>query len=164
MKLNTAVFFALTFVFATAAVAQPPERKDPISLHQAIERFNQREAKQYSEIDQRLLTDTELISALRRLPLTHKEQMDRPGFRELLEIAESETLPPNAYLTVLRGAYTDTHYCEVFDIQLTILTGKKSHLTVPIRQTSISSRRIRPEERRELDARFAGLKYNSPTE
>ena len=164
MKRSATVFFALTFVIATSVVAQPPAQKDPISLHQAIAIFNQREAKQYSETDQRLLTESELISALRRLPLTHKEKMDRPGFRELLEIAETETLPPNAYLTVLRGAYTDTHYCEVFDIQLTFLTGEKSHLTVPIRQTSIASRRIRPEERRELDAKFAGLHQNSPTE
>lgn len=164
MKLNATVFLALTFVIATAAVAQPPERKAPISLHHAIETFNQREAMQYSETDQRPLTESELISALRRLPLTHKEQIQLPGFRELLEIAETEILPPNAYLTVLRGGYTDTHYCEVFDIQLTLLTGKKSHLTVPIRQTSISSRRIRPEERRELDAKFAGLHQNSQPE
>jgi hypothetical protein len=89
--------------------------------------------------------------------------MDRPGFRALIEIAETETLPPNAYLTVLRGTYTDTHYCEVFDIQLTYMTGAKSHVTIPIRQTSISSRKIRPEERRELDEKFAGLNPKPPT-
>jgi len=155
MKCNAFVPYALMFVFAVPLMAQPPEQKDDISLHQAVVTFNQREAKHFSETEQSELTENELVCALRRLPLTARGQMDQPGYRELLQIAENEALPPNAYLTILRGAYTDTHYCDVFDIQLTFKIGEKSHLTVPIRQVALSSRKIRPEERRELEQKVA---------
>lgn len=157
---------ALTFAFAITAyaVGQPPERKDEISLHSAVEEFNQREAKNYIDASQKPLTENELIAAIRRMPDTARAQSGQPGFDAMLKIAESEILPRNAYLTTLRGVYTETHYCEVFDIQLTLVTGKDSHLTLPIRQITLASRKIRPEERRELDAKFAALKTKTATE
>ena len=155
MKLIGILALALTFVITSWAIAQPPERKDDISLHQAVETFNQREAKNYAGAAQPPLTEKELIGAIRRMPITAKEQTGQPGFPILLQIADTEILPPKANLTILRGTYTDTHYCEVFDIQLTLKTGENSHLTLPIRQTTLSSRKIRPEERRELEETFA---------
>ncbi|WP_145282934.1 hypothetical protein [Rosistilla oblonga] len=158
---NAFVLYALMFVFAVPLMAQPPEQKDDISLHQAVMTFNQREARHFSETEQ---SENELVCALRRLPLTARGQMGQPGYRELLQMAENETLPLNAYLTILRVAYTDTHYCAVFDIQLTFKIGEKSHLTVPIRQVALSSRKIRPEERRELEQRVADFHKTPQTE
>lgn len=164
MKCNDIAPFALMFVIAAPLMAQPTARRDDISLHQAVQTFNQREARHFADAEQSELTENELICALRRVPLTAREHTDQPGFRALLEISENETLPPNAYLTILRGAYTDTHYCDVFDIQLTFKIGEKSHLTVPIRQVALSSRKIRPEERRELEQKIATFREKSQTE
>ncbi len=117
-----------------------------------------------SQLKFALKGDSLRIAAIRRMPETAKAQSGQRGFDAMLKIAESEILPRNAYLTTLRGVYTETHYCEVFDIQLTLVTGKDSHLTLPIRQVTISSRKIRSEERRELDAKFAALKTKTAPE
>lgn len=157
---------ALMFVFTITlcAVGQPPERKDEISLHSAVEEFNQREAKKYTDAAQQPLSEKELIAAIRRMTETARAHKGQPAFSEMRKIAETEILPRNAYLTTLRGVYTETHFFEVFDIQLTLVTGKDSHLTLPIRQITLSSRKIRPEEQRELDVKFAALKPKTATE
>ncbi len=164
MKVHGILALAFASAITAYAVGQPPERKDEISLHLAVEEFNQREAKNYLDASQKPLTENELIAAIRRMPDIARAQTGQPGFDAMLKIAETEILPRNAYLTTLRGVYTETHYCEVFDIQLTLVTGKESHLTVPIRQITLSSRKIRPEERRKLDAKFAALKTKAATE
>ncbi len=115
---------ALTFAFAITAysVGQPPERSDEISLDLAVKEFNQREAKNYIDASQKPLTEDELIAAIRRMPDTARAN-GTSWICHYVKIAETEILPRNAYLTI-RGVYTETHYCEVFDIQITLVTAR----------------------------------------
>jgi hypothetical protein len=160
MKLQGIIAFTITLTLTSIAFAQS-DRTEEISTHQAVETFNQRETRNFKECNQPPLTEKELLGSIQRMSMTAKEHKDKPEFTTLLKIAETETLPPNAYLTVLRGAYTQSHYCDVFDIQVTVITSEKSHLTIPIRQITISSRKIRPEERRERDEKLTTLKTNA---
>lgn len=136
----------ITFGVTSWAIAQPPVREADIPLEAAVDEFNHRESKTFADAKQPVVTMEEIKAAIRRMPLTARHQSEHPLFPTLLKIAETDILPRNAYLTILRGTYTDTHYVDVFDIQMTVIKDEDVHLTLPIRQVSLSSRRLRPGE------------------
>ena len=163
MRSSRFVCIAILSLVPSFANAQVTERKEDVSLAFAVNEFNSpRERQSAKEVGQSELTEAELIGAIRRFP--HYLQaaggkMDDKLVQSVLQIAENEVLPANAKIMSARGTHTGNHYLNVYDIHIWFKTADKT-VVIPVRQVVFSSRKIRPEERRDARQSLTGVVPN----
>ncbi len=157
MKRNLIALASVALVcISSLLLASENRRSEDISLALAVEEFNISTLRQREEAGQPPLTEDEVIAAIRLWHLTDKTELPTEVRDRVREIAESRVVPPNAVLGRVAGSYEHGYHFYVYRVILNIVgPGEQPPVNVVIRDRLISSRRIRPEEQRELDRRFS---------
>jgi hypothetical protein len=157
MQRTSIALASLALFFAACPLWADDSRKE-ISLSLAVKEFNQRTSQRRDTAGQLPLTEDEVVAAIRRWHPAENPPLSEEMQARFQEVAESRVMPPDAYFAVVQVSHVRGYRYEVWKVLLTLKTGEKSGAILCIRDQCISSRKIRPEEQRELDRQFSALK------
>ncbi|WP_372720640.1 hypothetical protein [Novipirellula sp.] len=152
--------FALTLICVSNLVLASEDRSSKdISLALAVEGFNLRNDQQREQAGQLPLTEEEVVAAVRSWQPGEKPKVSNDLRNRVRAIAETRVMPPGALLGRVAVHYQSGYRFEVYRIMLNVV-GSETELpaNVVVRNHFISSRKIRPEEQRELDESLAAIK------
>lgn len=150
MQRSSIALASLALFFAACPLWADDTRKE-ISLSLAVREFNQRTSQQRNALGQLPLTEDEVVAAIRCWHAAENPPLSEEMQARFREVAESQVMPPDAYLAVVQVSLERGFHYEVWKVLLTIQNGQKPGAILRIRDQLISSRKIRPEEQRELD-------------
>jgi hypothetical protein len=124
------------------------------SIETAVNRFNEETGHRAEVRSLPLLTEEEVVAAIRGWIPEHTPGVTTEIYDEFQRIAESGWLPEGARLSVIDGwrGYRGFVF-EVWWIDLTISTGESTGYTFRIRDHKISSREMTPEEQAAAERR-----------
>ncbi len=153
MKWNLVALGSIVLVgISSALMGSEHRRSEEISLALAVEEFNLKTLRQREEAGQPPLKEEEVIAAIRSWYLTEKTDLPEEVRSRVREIAESRVMPPNAVIGRVAVHYERGYHFEVYRVILNVAgPGAQPPANVVVRNQFISSRKIRPEEQRELD-------------
>jgi hypothetical protein len=143
-------FSAILPIALPRAVGAPAEEKaeneSPVSLVDAVKAFNSSAARNVVGSAEPLLTEDEVIAAVRGIVRSQYPRMTDDVYNALQKIVVTGMLPANATLTFITGWRYEGYFFKVWWVDLSVMTGEKTGYTYRLRDRKISSRPLTEAE------------------
>lgn len=146
--------FAFSAILPVAVPSQagaPSDAKvtadeSPVSLADAVKEFNNRAGRDAVGSAEPVLTEDEVIAALRGIIRSQHPQMTDDIYDALQKVVTTGMMPAKASLTFTTGWGYKGHKFRVWWVDLSIMTGENTGYTYRLRDRKISSRPLTDAE------------------